>query len=119
MLNGAYSIGAVDVITHLAEEIPNPQRNVPIGMALQLSIGFSTGFCYLVAIMYAISDLSVVAESAYPITKIYEQATGSAAGASGMLALIMLNIGSYHSSPSTDFHVLECSVFRNASLQDP
>lgn len=93
MLNGAYSIGAVDVITHLAEEIPNPQRNVPIGMALQLGIGFTTGFFYLVAIMYAINDLGAVAESAYPIAKIYEQATGSAAGVCGMLALIMINIG--------------------------
>lgn len=93
MLNGAYSIGCVDVITHLAEEIPNPQRSVPIGMALQLGIGFVTGFCYLVSIMYAINDLGVVADSPYPIAKIYEQATGSAAGACGMLALIMINIG--------------------------
>ncbi|KUI62813.1 Choline transport protein [Cytospora mali] len=93
MLNGAYSIGAVDVITHLSEEIPNPQRNVPLGLAIQMAIGFVTGFCYLVAIMYSINDLGAVSESAYPIAKIYEQATGSAAGACGMLALIMINIG--------------------------
>ncbi|ROV86910.1 hypothetical protein VSDG_10107 [Cytospora chrysosperma] len=93
MLNGAYSIGAVDVITHLSEEIPNPQRNVPLGLAIQMAIGFITGFCYLVAVMYAINDLGAVSESAYPIAKIYEQATGSAAGACGMLALIMVNIG--------------------------
>ncbi|KAF3760375.1 hypothetical protein M406DRAFT_52836 [Cryphonectria parasitica EP155] len=91
MLNGAYSIGSVDVITHLAEEIPNPQRNVPIGMALQLGIGFSTGFCYLVAIMYAINDLSAVSAATYPIAEIYRQATGTA-GATAMLALIMVNI---------------------------
>lgn len=92
MLNGAYSIGAVDVITHLAEEIPNPQRNVPIGILLQISIGFVTGFCYLVAIMYAINDLDAVSLATYPIAEIYRQATGTA-GATAMLALIMVNIG--------------------------
>lgn len=91
MLNGAYSIGAVDVITHLAEEIPNPQRNVPLGLALQMGIGFVTGFGYLIAIMYAINDLSAVSAATYPIAEIYRQATGTA-GATGMLALIMLNI---------------------------
>lgn len=92
MLNGAYSIGAVDVITHLSEEIPYPQRNVPLGMALQIGIGFVTGFCYLVVIMYAINDLSAVAGATYPIAEIYRQATGTA-GATAMLALILVNIG--------------------------
>lgn len=92
MLNGAYSIGTVDVITHLSEEIPNPQRNVPLGLAAQMGVGFITGFCYLVAIMYAISDFSAVAAATYPIAEIYRQATGTA-GATGLLALIMINIG--------------------------
>lgn len=91
MLNGAYSIGAVDVITHLAEEIPHPARNVPLGLALQMAIGFVTGFAYLVALMYAIADLDAVAAAAYPIAEIYRQATGRA-GATGMLALVLICI---------------------------
>lgn len=91
MLNGAYSIGAVSVITHLAEEIPNPQRNVPLGLAFQMAIGFITGFCYLIAIMYAISDLDAVSAATYPIAEIYRQATGTA-GATALLALIMINV---------------------------
>lgn len=93
MLNGAYSIGAVDVITHLAEEIPNPQRNVPLGLALQMGIGFATGFGYLVALMYAIHDLPAVRAATYPIAEMYRQATGgSGGGATALLALIMVNI---------------------------
>lgn len=92
MLNGAYSVGAVDVITHLSEEIPDPQRNVPLGLLLQMIIGFVTGFCYLIAIMYAINDLDAVSAATYPIAEIYRQATGTA-GATAMLALIMVNIG--------------------------
>ncbi|KAK2057467.1 amino acid permease [Colletotrichum caudatum] len=93
MLNGAFSVGAVDATTHLAEEIPNPQRNVPIALGLQLSIGFITGFCYLVAVMYAINDYDALFESPYPIAEIYRQATGSAAGATGLLALVLICIG--------------------------
>ncbi|CRJ79606.1 hypothetical protein BN1708_000053 [Verticillium longisporum] len=93
MLNGAYSVGAVDATTHLAEEIALPHRNVPIAIGMQMSIGFVTGFCYLVAIMYGINDLDALFESPYPIAEIYRQATGSAAGATGLLALIMICIG--------------------------
>ncbi|EGY19920.1 uncharacterized protein VDAG_01936 [Verticillium dahliae VdLs.17] len=93
MLNGAYSVGAVDATTHLAEEIALPHRNVPIAIGMQMSIGFVTGFCYLVAIMYGINDLDALFESRYPIAEIYRQATGSAAGATGLLALIMICIG--------------------------
>ncbi|KAJ2982933.1 hypothetical protein NQ176_g1066 [Zarea fungicola] len=92
MLNGAYSVGAVDATTHLAEEIPNPQRNVPLAILMQVAIGFATGFCYLVALMYSISDYDALFKSPYPIAEIYRQATGSAAGAVGLLSLIMICI---------------------------
>ncbi|KAF6813109.1 amino acid permease [Colletotrichum sojae] len=93
MLNGAFSVGAVDATTHLAEEIPNPGRNVPIALALQMGIGFTTGFCYLVAVMYAINDYDALFNSPYPIAEIYRQATGSPAGATALLALILICIG--------------------------
>jgi amino acid transporter len=92
MLNGAYSVGAVDATTHLAEEIPNPQRNVPLAILLQVSIGFMTGLCYLVALIYSIRDYNALFTSPYPIAEIYRQATGSAAGAVGLLSLIMICI---------------------------
>jgi amino acid transporter len=90
MLNGAYSVGPVDAVTHLAEEIPDPERNVPLAIALQVSIGFVTGLVYLIAILYAIHDYNSLFSSNYPIADIYRQATGSGAGACGLLALIMI-----------------------------
>jgi choline transport protein len=89
MLNGAYSVGCPDVTSHMAEEIPYPQRNVPIAILLQMSIGFITGLAYLIAILYAINDFDALFESTYPIATIYLQATGSANGAVGLLAVIM------------------------------
>lgn len=84
MLNGAYvsrlrsgppfsdrsltslqAVGTPDCITHLAEEIPNPQRNVPLAMLMQYVIGFITGFFYLVAIFYCITDFGALENSPY------------------------------------------------------
>ncbi|KAF9875445.1 amino acid permease [Colletotrichum karsti] len=93
MLNGAYSVGAVDATTHLAEEIPRPERNVPIAIALQVVIGFATGFCYLVVIMYAINDYDALFASSFPIAEIYRQGTNSTVGAIGLLSLILVCIG--------------------------
>ncbi|KAH8202929.1 hypothetical protein TruAng_002875 [Truncatella angustata] len=90
MLNGAFSVGVPDVVSHLAEEIPNPARNVPIAIGLQMGIGFITGFAYLISIMYAINDFDALFEVAYPIAEIYRQGTGSAAGAIGLLFLVLI-----------------------------
>jgi choline transport protein len=78
------------ICSHLAEEIDNPQRNIPISIALQMVIGFVTGLGYLIAIMYAINDYDALFDSPFPIAEIYRQATGSTAGAIGLLCLIFL-----------------------------
>ncbi len=75
--------------SHIAEEIPNPGRNVPIAIATQMGIGFFTGLCYIIAIMYAISDYDALFASAFPVAEIYRQATGSSAGAIGLLCLLL------------------------------
>jgi choline transport protein len=54
-----------------------------------MSIGFFTGLFYIIAIMYAINDYNALFDSAYPIAEIYRQATGSSAGAIGLLCLVL------------------------------
>ncbi|KAJ5666161.1 uncharacterized protein N7477_008609 [Penicillium maclennaniae] len=83
MLNGAFGVGAVDAVTHLSEEIPQAAKNVPKAIACQVVIGFVTGFCYLVAMFYAVTDLPKImnSDSVSPLGEIYLQATGSKAGA--------------------------------------
>ncbi|KPM45324.1 hypothetical protein AK830_g1183 [Neonectria ditissima] len=56
MLNGAFAMGTPDSTTHLAEEIPMPQVNVPKAIAAQYLLGFISAFAYLVTILYAIKD---------------------------------------------------------------
>lgn len=91
MLNGAYSVGTPDCCAHLAEEIPNPKKNVPLAMAAQMGIGFFAAFFYVIAIFYATTDLDAVLSSPYfPLMQIYIQATGSTAGTMGLLFVIFL-----------------------------
>ena len=92
MLNGAYAVGTPDAVSHLAEEIPYPQKNVPLAIALQMGIGFFTGLCYVIAILYAINDYDALFNSPFPIAEIYHQATGSSAGTIGLLFLLLLCI---------------------------
>lgn len=58
-----------------------------------MSIGFVTGFIYLIAILYAINDYDALFESAYPLAEIYRQATGSTNGAIGLLVPFLICIG--------------------------
>ncbi|KAF8828615.1 hypothetical protein HHX47_DHR3000296 [Lentinula edodes] len=60
MLNGAYTIGTPDAITHIAEELPNPKRDLPKAIAAQMVIGTLTSFAFAIVIMFAITDLDAV-----------------------------------------------------------
>ena len=94
MLNGAYAIGTPDCVSHLAEEIPRPEINIPKAMFAQMIIGFVSALCYMIAIFFAVNDLSrvLLISSTFPLAEIYRQATNSRAGTVGLLAAIFLPI---------------------------
>ena len=92
MLNGAYSVGNPDCSTHLAEEIPNPSRNIPKAVLAQMATGFLTGVLYMIAVFYSIHDIQAVYDSIYgfPLAEIYYQATGSRGGGLGLLIVAFI-----------------------------
>ncbi|KAL4934016.1 putative choline transport protein [Aspergillus undulatus] len=92
LLNAAFAVGTPDCISHLSEEVPQPERKVPQGIMLQLLTAFSTAFIYLIALFYGINDIDAVFNSSlnFPTAEIYLQATGSTAGAVGLVALMFL-----------------------------
>ncbi|SJM88853.1 related to choline transport protein [Zygosaccharomyces bailii] len=94
MLNGAFAVGTPDCVTHLAEEIPEAGKNLPKVLLCQIVVGFVTAFTYMIALFYAIDDLSVIfkADSICPLGDIYLQATGSRSGAVGLLVVILLPV---------------------------
>ncbi|KAF2099546.1 choline transporter [Rhizodiscina lignyota] len=95
MLNGAFAIGTPDGCTHLAEEIPEPKKNIPKGVVAQLTTGFFTTFFLYIALLYAISDLDAVLDSnivSLPLATIYLQATGSKAATAGLLIIFIIDL---------------------------
>ncbi|KAJ4189033.1 hypothetical protein NW767_011683 [Fusarium falciforme] len=71
----AYS--GVDGPTHLAEEVPNPSRNVPIAIFLTIGLGITTVLAWTIALMFSIKDVDAIIESTVPILEVYNQALNS------------------------------------------
>ncbi|KAK9364931.1 choline transport protein [Lipomyces kononenkoae] len=90
VLNGAFTIGTPDAITHMAEELPHPKRDLPKAIGLQLGLGFLYAFCFAIALCYAITDIDALLSgiNGLPLAVIYAQATGSAGGTFGLLFII-------------------------------
>lgn len=94
VLNGAFTIGTPDAVTHLAEELPNPKRDLPKAIFAQITIGFLYAFCFAIALFYGVSDLDAVQNSngSFPLAQAYYQATGSRAATFGLLFIIFLSL---------------------------
>ncbi|MCJ1460893.1 hypothetical protein MMC28_011275 [Mycoblastus sanguinarius] len=94
VLNGAFTIGTPDAVTHMSEELPNPARDMPRAVAAQIILGTLTSFFYAIAILYGITDLSAVTSSngSFPLAVVYSQATGSKGATFGLLLIIFLSI---------------------------
>ncbi|KZV95062.1 putative amino acid transporter [Exidia glandulosa HHB12029] len=94
VLNGAFTIGTPDSVTHMAEELPHPRKDMPKAIFAQLGLGCITAFCFAVALMYSITDLDAVVKSpgAFPLAIVYQQATNSRGATFGLLFIILLSI---------------------------
>ncbi|KAK0508914.1 hypothetical protein JMJ35_008285 [Cladonia borealis] len=94
VLNGAFTIGTPDAVTHMSEELPNPARDMPRAVAAQMILGTLTSFCYAIAILYGITDLTAVVTSngSFPLAVVYSQATGNKGATFGLLLIIFLSI---------------------------
>ncbi|ROW07668.1 hypothetical protein VMCG_03366 [Cytospora schulzeri] len=82
VLNGSFTIGTPDAITHMAEELPHPKKDLPKAIGLQIGLGFIYAFVFAITISYAITDLSVLTTgiNTYPLASIYAQATAHGDG---------------------------------------
>ncbi|KAI1368280.1 putative amino acid transporter [Xylaria arbuscula] len=92
VLNGAFTIGTPDAITHIAEELPNPKRDLPRAIGLQISLGFLYAFVFAITLSYAITDISQLQGgiNTYPLAGIYQQATQSVPATFGLLFILFL-----------------------------
>ncbi|KAK5632646.1 hypothetical protein RRF57_008360 [Xylaria bambusicola] len=72
--------------------LPNPKRDLPKAIGLQLSLGFLYAFVFAIALSYAITNISQLqgGYNTYPLAGIYQQATQSVPATFGLLFILFL-----------------------------
>ncbi|KAL3424257.1 Choline transport protein 7 [Phlyctema vagabunda] len=95
LVNPLYSLGGLDGITHITEEMPNPSRNAPLAIAITLTIAFVTGFTYLVTLMFSVQDYSALATTStgLPLAELFLQATTTVGGAFALTFMLWIALG--------------------------
>ncbi|KAJ6037169.1 amino acid transporter [Penicillium herquei] len=84
-----YAYLAIDGACHIAEELPNPTRDVPRAMGLTMLIGMITVIPWTIAFLFSITDTDAVASSSIPVYTIYLQATRSQPAATVLTVWIL------------------------------
>ncbi|KAJ5085485.1 hypothetical protein N7532_010256 [Penicillium argentinense] len=95
LVNPLYSLGGLDGISHITEEMPNPGRNAPLGLAITLSIAFVTGITYLLSLMFSVQNYNSLADTqtGLPLAEIFFQATSTKGGAFGLIFMVWIALG--------------------------
>lgn len=91
LINPAWSFSCLDCATHMAFEVENPERVIPIAIMGTVAIGFTTSFCYVISMFFSIRDLQELTQSTTgaPILDIYNQALGNTSGAIFLGCLVL------------------------------
>ncbi|CAI7600312.1 unnamed protein product [Penicillium crustosum] len=95
LVNPMYSLGGLDGISHITEEMPNPGRNAPLGLAITLSIAFVTGLSYLLSLMFSVQNYDSLADThtGLPLAELFWQATSTRGGAFGLVFMVWIALG--------------------------
>lgn len=90
-VNWGYS--CLDACAHMAEEIPQPDRNIPKALMSTIIIGFLTAFPFTIAILFCIGDLNdvITTRTMVPSLEVFYQVfSGESAGAIGLQSLVVV-----------------------------
>ncbi|KAJ5641753.1 hypothetical protein N7490_005753 [Penicillium lividum] len=95
LVNPLYALGGLDGISHITEEMPNPGRNAPLGLAITLSIAFVTGVSYLLSLMFSVQNYDTLADTrtGLPLAEIFHQVTSTRGGAFGLVFMVWVALG--------------------------
>ncbi|RAK99910.1 putative choline transporter Hnm1 [Aspergillus ibericus CBS 121593] len=95
LVNPLYSLGGLDGVTHITEEMPNPSRNAPLAIGITITIAFMTGLTYLIALMFSVQDYAALSttNTGLPLAELFHQVTQSAGGAFGLTFILFVALG--------------------------
>ncbi|GAB1210780.1 hypothetical protein APSETT445_009578 [Aspergillus pseudonomiae] len=74
---GQYCYAAIGAVTHIAEEMPQPGRRIPLVINLGVLVGVMTAVPWVTVMLCGIQDIDAVHKAFIPSMEVYYQATGS------------------------------------------
>ena len=95
LIGNVYAMFGCDSAVHMAEEIKNADVVVPWSMLITTVLNGALGFAIVVAVLFVTTDITAALESptgvlGYPFMQIFYDATGSKAGASVLIAILIV-----------------------------
>ena len=95
LLQSAYGLTAFDCVIHMAEEIPDPRRNVPKAMYLAILSGAGTSFVFMIICLFCLQDEAKIANhpSGLPFIGLAQQTVGLQGGAALIALFTFISIG--------------------------
>lgn len=92
VLTLAFVWSGIDGAVHIAEEVMNAGRTVPIALFSSIGLGFVTAFAVSIALVYSVQDFDAAASAELPFLTIIVQATRSNAAGAVFMTLFLLVI---------------------------
>ncbi|VUC22146.1 unnamed protein product [Clonostachys rosea] len=87
----AWSFSCLDAATHLADEIPQPQKNIPKALLCTVALGFVTGLPIILSLLFSAVDLDALSSVTAPSLEIFRQVYQSDKVAIILSSLVVLS----------------------------
>ncbi|KAL8792909.1 MAG: hypothetical protein Q9195_004486 [Heterodermia aff. obscurata] len=103
------SLVGVDGCDHIAEEIQNAPKIIPVSMLSSIAFNGSLGFSMLLALLFCMGDIvdQTQSKTGYPVIDIYTYAVGSVGGGTALTVVVLaVNIFSSGSVVATASRML-------------
>lgn len=90
-INVNWGFSCLDTAVHMAEEVHEPERMIPIAIMGTVCIGFVTSFGFILSMLFSLTNYEGVAATStgVPILELFYQALGNKVGAICLEALII------------------------------
>lgn len=93
MVGVNWGFSCLDAVTHLAEEIPDPRRNVPKALIGTVVVGIVTSFPFTLMILFCLQDIDkiITTPTLVPSIELFNQVfSGNTKAAIGLQTLILI-----------------------------
>ncbi|KAF5009201.1 hypothetical protein FDECE_4566 [Fusarium decemcellulare] len=87
-----WSFSCLDAVVHLADEIPNPRKNIPQALLITVALGTATGFPIILALFISAPSVDAIVNASVPSIQIFLDAfSGNTTAAIALESLVLIS----------------------------